>query len=137
VLVLPAVLLAAETSAQERGRGAPAGASAANVTAAHIVATDGGSERWYPEEAKRKGTEGVVRVAVTLDTSGLATDALVVSETPEGAGFGAAAIEMARTFTYANPTGHPTTLMFNVKFELQGHSAQHYGTTNFEAVPSR
>jgi TonB family protein len=133
VLVLPAALLAAATSAQEPSGGAAPGPLASDGSVAHIVATDGGSERWYPAEAKRKGTEGIARIAVTLDTTGLATDEQVVSEAPEGSGFGAAAIEMARTFTYANPTGHPTTLLFNVKFELQGHSGGHYGTTNFES----
>ena len=128
VLVLPAVFLAAATPAQE-----PSGGAAADPSAAHIVATNGGLEHWYPEEAKRKGTEGTVRVAVTLDTAGLAADAQVVAETPEGSGLGAAAIKVARTFTYANPTGHATTLIFNVKFELQGHSGGHYGTTNFES----
>ncbi len=135
VLVLPAVLLAAATPAQEPNHGAAASSSSVDVAAAHIVATDGGSERWYPQDAKRKGTEGTVRLAVTLDTTGLATDSQIVAETPEGSGFGAAAIEMARRFVYANSTGHPTTLIFNVKFELQGHSGGHYGTTNFESLP--
>jgi hypothetical protein len=52
------------------------------------------------------------------DAVGRVVDALVISEFPNGLGFGAAASGLVHEFTYANPTGHPTTLSFNVKFAL-------------------
>lgn len=129
--VLPVLALIAGARAPQAG-GADAAAAEADTSApkARIVAAVP-MEEWYPTGAKRQGVNGLVRVAVTLDVSGLATDAQVVSESPEGFGFGAAAENAARTFTYENPTGHATTLIFAVKFELKDGSP-HYGTTNFE-----
>jgi TonB family protein len=106
-----------------------------NADGAYIVAgAPNGLEPWYPVEAKRKGIEGMVRIAVTLDTAGRATDTQLLSEFPDGAGFGAAASAMAHQMTYANPSGHPSTLVFMVKFELDGgnHSPAQSTTTNFE-----
>ncbi len=90
-------------------------------------------EAWYPRTAKQSGIDGIVQLAVTLDEAGQLRDSVIVSESPEGMGFGDAARGVAQSFSYANPTGHPTTLVFNVKFELQKEGAAHYGTTNFES----
>ena len=138
ILLLPALVLAAETA------GAQPSTPAQNTNTAdtpfgmsrsepHIVSASA-LERWYPQAAARKGINGLVRVTVTLDAMGRFVDALVISETPDGMGFGAAASGLVREFTYANPTGHPTTFSFNVKFALRnpGESG-HYGTTNFES----
>jgi protein TonB len=52
----------------------------------------------YPERAAARGVEGVssVRVSCGLQPSGSLTDCRVVSEDPEGMGFGAAALAAAR-----------------------------------------
>ncbi len=100
--------------------------------APRIISTGppGTLELWYPKDAKAAGTNGLVRIAVTLDAAGRATDTVVLSEVPDGQGFGAAASGVVHEFTYANPTGHLTTLTFNVKFEL---APSHPGTTNVES----
>jgi len=137
VLALPAAALAAGAAgagavAQDSSDSATA-ASVANPEKAHIVSFGGGMEAWYPSAAKHNGVRGIVRIAVTLDEAGQLRDTLIVSEAPEGMGFGDAAKGVAQTFSYANPTGHPTTLVFNVKFELSDGGSGHYGTTNFES----
>jgi len=137
VLALPAAALAAGAAgagavAQDSSDGGMA-ASVANPEKAHIVSFGGGMEAWYPSAAKHNGVRGIVRIAVTLDEAGQLRDTLIVSEAPEGMGFGDAAKGVAQTFSYANPTGHPTTLVFNVKFELSDGGSGHYGTTNFES----
>jgi len=76
-------------------------------------------ERWYPPQAADDGIDGAVQIAVTLDEAGRATDTLVLSEFPLGAGFGSAASGLAHAFKYANPTGRPGTLTFRVKFALR------------------
>ena len=52
----------------------------------------------YPERAASRGVEGIssVRVSCGLQPSGSLTDCRVVSEDPEGMGFGAAALAAAR-----------------------------------------
>jgi beta-lactamase regulating signal transducer with metallopeptidase domain len=99
-------------------------------TRAYIVSAGSGVGKWYPPEAKRKGMPGAVRIAVTLDAAARVTDTRILSENPQGAGFGAAASGAVRSFIYANPTGRASTLIFNVQFQLG--QTQHYGTTNFE-----
>jgi beta-lactamase regulating signal transducer with metallopeptidase domain len=142
ILLLPAVVLAADTAGVNIGKPST---QAPNATTAntlfgmnsadpHIVSTGGPQDHWYPQDAQKKGVDGLVRVAVTLDAVGRIVDALVISETPDGFGFGAAASGLIHEFTYANPTGHQTTLSFNVKFALhRPDKTGHYGTTNFES----
>jgi beta-lactamase regulating signal transducer with metallopeptidase domain len=142
ILLLPALVLAAETAGVKIGEPSR---QAQNATTAdtrfgmssadpHIVSTGGPQEHWYPQAAKYKGIDGLVRITVTLDAVGRFVDALVISEIPDELGFGAAASGLVREFTYANPTGHPTNLSFNVKFALHNPGETgHYGTTNFES----
>jgi beta-lactamase regulating signal transducer with metallopeptidase domain len=145
ILLLPAVVLAANTAANTAGtNNAEPPTQAQSATTAdmpfgmssaepHIVST-GPSEQWYPQDAAKQGIDGLVRVAVTLDAVGHILDALVISEIPDGLGFGAAASGLVHEFTYANPTGHRTTFSFNVKFALRNPGqSRHYGTTNFES----
>lgn len=145
-LVLPVVALAAGTPGvqvraavvqQDSSHSGSGSQPDASGPKASIVSDGEGSGKWYPERAKREGRNGLVRIAVTLDVDGRPTDSVIVSVSPEGLGFAQAATQAVRTFTYSNPTGHPTTIVFNVTFELLGQSsgappAQHYGTTNFE-----
>jgi TonB family protein len=138
LLVLPAAALAAgAASPTAAARDSNDNATVAKTDKAYIVTFGGGMEAWYPTAAKRNGIKGLVQLAVTLDEAGQLRDSVVVSESPEGMGFGDAAKGVAQTFSYANPTGHPTTLVFNVKFELTHEGAPHYGTTNFESDEPR
>jgi beta-lactamase regulating signal transducer with metallopeptidase domain len=143
ILLLPAVVLAADTAGVKIG--APS-AQLQNATMAetqfgmnpadpHIVSAGPDPlDHWYPQAARKKHVDGLVRVAVTLDVVGRVLDAVVITESPDGFGFGAAASGLVHGFTYANPTGHPTTFRFNVKFALRKpDKTRHYGTTNFES----
>jgi beta-lactamase regulating signal transducer with metallopeptidase domain len=76
-------------------------------------------EKFYPPEALHGGINGMVKILVTLDKQGRATDTLILSEEPLDMGFGAAASTLAHQMEYSNPTGGPTQLSFNVKFQLQ------------------
>lgn len=134
LLVVPAVVLAADTPTAARVADSQDTQFGMSTAEPHIVSSGSQMERWYPQEAKRAGTEGLVQIAVTLDEAGRPYDTVVLSEYPPGVGFGAAASGLAHDMTYANPTGHPATLTFRVKFELQGHGGSGtYGTTNFES----
>jgi len=73
-------------------------------------------ERYYPEDALRDHINGIVRITVTLDKAGRATNTYILSETPPNLGFGAAASTVAHLMSYSNPTGHETSVTFNIKF---------------------
>ena len=141
ILLLPAVVLAADTGDGAKIREASAQAQNARGDALfgmkssdpHII-SGVPLDSWYPQEARKKGINGLVRVAVTLDAAGRFLGARVISEAPDGQGFGAAASALVHEFTYANPTRHPTTFNFNVKFELRPpDKPKQYGTTTFES----
>jgi hypothetical protein len=87
-------------------------------------------EKYYPKNALHRGIEGLVRIQVTLDAHGRATDTLILSEDPLDMGFGAAASTLAHQFEYNNPGNRPAQLTFNVKFALSQSGPG--GTTNFE-----
>jgi TonB family protein len=80
--------------------------------------TDAEMREFYPAEAKAKGIDGLVQITVTVDEAGRATDTHIVSETPAGLGFGAAASELAHHFKYKNPATLPGTVTYRIKFEL-------------------
>jgi len=141
VLLLPAVGICAYVPGLSRAAlPDPAGAQPPQAATTAAATTDepriisvppDGLARWYPEGARRKGVDGLVQLAVTLDEAGRATDTQVLSEFPSGEGFAAAASGLAHEFTYINPTGHPATFTFNVTFKLREHP-QSSGTTNWE-----
>ena len=83
-------------------------------------------ERFYPKDAKSRGTEGLVRIAVTLDEQGQATDTQILSVTPLDMGFGAAASTAVHFMTFSNPTGRRTTIKFAVKFALKHPKPRHH-----------
>jgi TonB family protein len=91
-----------------------------DMTHPYIVSSPSSDDlkKWYPVEAKRQGIDGQVQITVTLDEAGRATDTLVISESPLGMGFGAAASELAHVFKYANQTGRSASVTYRVKFEL-------------------
>jgi TonB family protein len=124
VAVIPLVALAADVTPQWSTPASEHVAGAAlygmDVTHPYIVSGPSGDDlkKWYPAEASSQGIDGVVQITVTLDEAGRATDTLVISESPLGLGFGAAASELAHVFKYANTTGHPASVTYRIKFEL-------------------
>ena len=93
--------------------------------------------RFYPADAEKRGVEGFVTVAVTLDQEGHATDAQILSETPPDMGFGAAASSLSYGLVYSNPTRAPVVFRFAVKFALDGarSSASSAATTDSTHPP--
>lgn len=73
-------------------------------------------EQYYPDDALRDHIDGMVRITVTLDKAGRATNTYILSETPPNLGFGATASTVAHLMSYSNPTGHETSVTFNIKF---------------------
>ena len=126
-LLLPAIVLAAGAAPLKYVSGsqmseANAIADAPEATGSPYIIRSSwpaALERWYPQAAQHAGVEGLVEISVTLDEAGRATDTLVLSESPLGMGFGAAASELAHTFKYANPTGHAGKITYRVKFALK------------------
>jgi len=101
--------------------GAPVNASSPQADQTPRITNYGGLaelSKYYPAEARHRGIEGIVDLAVTLDPQGRATDTLVLSEDPPDMGFGAAASAAAHTVEYSNPTGHRVQFTFRVKFAL-------------------
>jgi hypothetical protein len=76
-------------------------------------------ERYLEPFGRQRMQTGIPKCAgVTLDEAGRATDTLVISESPLGMGFGAAASELAHVFKYANRTGRSASVTYRIKFEL-------------------
>jgi len=78
-------------------------------------------EQLYPAKADREHINGLVKLTVTLDKAGRATDTHILSETPPDLGFGAAASTLAHLMSYSNPTGDVTSVTFAVKFVAPPH----------------
>lgn len=76
-------------------------------------------ESLYPQDAD--GSNGMVRITVTLDKAGRATDTHIVLATPPDLGFEAAASTLAHLMSFNNPTGHVVSVTFNVKFVAPPH----------------
>lgn len=117
--VLPAVALAAAplrlTQAPSAGT-AQASAAVGGPTSEPKVVSWGPLASYYPREALRKGMEGMVELAITLDSAGRATDTRILSEDPLDQGFGAAASAAAHAMQYSNPTGLPVTFNLMIQF---------------------
>jgi TonB family protein len=127
--VIPIIALAADAVAV-KGSEPSGGSTDRNIygmDASHpfIIASPSENDlrEYYPSEAKRQGLDGLVQITVTLDELGRATDTLILSETPSGMGFGAAASELAHKFRYSNPTGQPASVTYKVKFQLDRSTA--------------
>jgi TonB family protein len=134
VSIVPIIALAADAVAVKAAplSGASQDTNVFGMDDSHpfIIAGPSGDDlrEYYPPEAAHKGVDGLVQITVTLDGAGRATDTLILSETPAGMGFGAAASELAHKFRYSNPTGHAASVTYKVKFALdhsgdQGHSS--------------
>jgi beta-lactamase regulating signal transducer with metallopeptidase domain len=108
---------------------APLDVSPPTIKQAYDLAT---LMKYYPPAALHRGIEGLVHLQVSLDSTGHATDTLILSEQPQDLGFGAAASSLAHLLEYDNPSHRPTQLTFNVKFALPPQPAPS-GTTQFTA----
>jgi TonB family protein len=123
--VMPAIGLVAETSASNVGglRGNDSEAMPLGMSRAYpyITAVPAREDlaREYPALAVQSGLDGLVRITVVVDESGRPIRAAIVAETPDGVGFGKAAQELAKKFTYVNPTGHAAAVTYKIKFELK------------------
>ena len=60
--------------------------------------------RYYPDSAARRGMSGVATLNCSVTAAGTVRDCQVVGETPDTAGFGAAALKLARLFRMAPQT---------------------------------
>jgi len=54
--------------------------------------------RYYPDRAQRFNMGGSAKISCVVTASGTLSDCSIVSETPEGYGFGDAALKMAKLF---------------------------------------
>ena len=90
---------------------------------------------YYPREAMRKGMEGMVQLAITLDGAGRATDTQILTEDPLNMGFGAAASEAAHVMTYSNPTHQPVTFTLQFDFKLSHAPAAKNNAVESSSTP--
>jgi BlaR1 peptidase M56 len=121
--VIPVIAVAADVTTLDtsRARAAPPESLFGMSTSAPYIVSSPPLEelkKYYPPAAVRDGIDGDVQITVTLDEAGRASDTLVLSETPLGMGFGAAASVLAHVFKYSNPTGHSANVTYRVKFAL-------------------
>lgn len=72
----------------------------------------------YPPAATRAGITGWAYVRVTVDPQGRATRAWLVKVVPAHVGFGPAALRVARSLRYDNPSGRTLVETLPVKFAL-------------------
>jgi TonB family protein len=79
---------------------APAGEPASKITNPDWARKPSGDDiaRYYPVEAMRKGLGGQATIRCLVRVDGHLENCLVVSESPEGVGFGAATLELAGEF---------------------------------------
>jgi protein TonB len=70
----------------------------------------------YPDRPLDLEKEGDVVVAIAVGAGGVVTDADIVSEDPQGYGFGKAALAAVRRWEFATAT--PGTYTVTVKFRL-------------------
>jgi TonB family protein len=75
----------------------------------------------YPPLAEQQGIGGKVTLGATIDSAGRVIDVKVLAEQPDDPqyGFGAAALDLARTVRFANPGKKTAYVKFQVKFTLE------------------
>jgi TonB family protein len=121
-LLIPAVLFAAAPISAPANPVDYVALDRDNPAAPHIV--DFGDlarlDEHYPPLAKQERVTGSVLLGASLDAGGRLIDLVVLDEQPAEPryGFGAAALDVARTVRFANPRNAPVHVKFRVKFML-------------------
>lgn len=73
-------------------------------------------EKYYPPRAKAARLDGLVTVDLLLNEAGQVLEAQVINESPEGEGFGLAALDAAKTYEYENPFGRWVLFAITIQF---------------------
>jgi TonB family protein len=73
-------------------------------------------ENYYPPGAKAARLDGLVIVDLLLNEAGQVLEAQVINESPEGVGFGVAALDAAKTHEYENPFGRWVLVAITIQF---------------------
>lgn len=73
-------------------------------------------EAHYPADAKAQGIDGLVMVDLLITTEGFVQEAQVVTESPAGAGFGLAALDVVKTWEFDNDLKRPVLMTVGVSF---------------------
>lgn len=70
----------------------------------------------YPADAKAQGVDGLVMVDLLITPEGFVQEAQVVTESPAGAGFGLAALDVVKTWEFDNDLRRLVLLVVSVSF---------------------
>jgi TonB family protein len=70
----------------------------------------------YPAAARAEGLDGLVIVDLLLNEAGQVLEAQVLNESPRGHGFGLAALDVAKTYEFANPLGRLVLFSLTIEF---------------------
>lgn len=73
-------------------------------------------DQHYPEAARRAALDGFVSIDVMINEAGQVLEAQVITESPQGKGFGIAALDAAKTFEFENPLKRWVVFTLNIEF---------------------
>lgn len=93
---------------------------------------------FYPRRAERREIDGRATIKCQVDAGGGLVNCRVMSESPQGEGFGAAAVSLSRKFRMTPPQGHvgpqPPEVTIPIVFQIpdynrRPHKAEAWATT--------
>ncbi len=70
----------------------------------------------YPAGARARGLDGLVMVDLLITPEGFVQEAQVITESPVGAGFGLAALDVVKTWEFDNDLKRPVLMIVSVSF---------------------
>lgn len=70
----------------------------------------------FPPAARAEALDGLVIVDLLVNEAGQVVEAQVLEESPTGWGFGLAALDVAKTYEFANPLGRLVLFSLAVQF---------------------
>ncbi len=73
-------------------------------------------EKFYPAKARSEGIDGAVLVDLLINDAGQVQEALVLSESPLGEGFGLAALDAVKTYEFENSLKRAVLMTLLVQF---------------------